>query len=61
MVCGKKPSIGEIIATSVNQIVPLKIPWTYKNVVLYSTRSPIPLGWLKGGFGFETCSTTDSL
>ena len=33
----RKPTIGEIIAISANQIVPLHFPWRYKNVVLYSS------------------------
>ena len=44
----RKPSTGEIIATSASQIVPSKFPWTYKNVVLCS---PFPLAALKGGLG----------
>ena len=44
----RKPSTGEIIATSASQIVPSKFPWTYKNVVLCS---PFPLGALKGDLG----------
>ena len=49
----RKPSTGEIIATSANQIVRLKFQRTYKNVVLF-TRPPFPLAVLKGGSGDET-------
>ena len=45
----RKPSTGEIIATSANQIVRLKFQRTYKNVVLYSPDPPFPLAVLKGG------------
>ena len=38
----RKPSTGEIIATSANQIVPPEILWTYKNVVPYSPDPPPP-------------------
>ena len=53
----RKPSAGEIIATSANQIVPPKfrnseIPWRYK--MLYYIHPIFPLGGLKGGSGFET-------
>ena len=46
----RKPSTGEIIATSANQIVPPEILWTYKNVVPYSPDppAPFPLAVLKG-------------
>ena len=33
----RKPSTGEIIAISANQICATEIPWRYKNVVLYSS------------------------
>ena len=39
----RKPSTGEIIATSANQIIPLKFRRTYKNVVLYSPDLPFLL------------------
>ena len=53
----RKPSIGEIIATSANQIVLLKFHWTYKNVVLYSPDTPFPLAVLKEGLGTRLCQT----
>ena len=46
----RKPSPGEIIATSANQIVLPKFCWTYKNVVLYSPDPP----FLLQGSGAET-------
>ena len=51
----KKPSTGEIIATSANQIA--EIPQRYINVVLYSPdQTPFPLGGVEGGSGDETNS-----
>ena len=46
----RKPSTGEIIATSANQIVPPKSagPTT---MLYYITRPPFPLAVLKGGLG----------
>ena len=43
----RKPSTGEIIAKSANQIAPAEIPWRYKNV-LYSPDPPFLL-WIEGG------------
>ena len=49
----RRLSTGEIIATSANQIVPLKFLVGYENVVLYS-----PHPWrVEGGSGFETTTT----
>ena len=47
----RKPSTGEIIATSANQIVPPKFRLRYKNVALYSPDPPFLLEVLKGGLG----------
>ena len=49
----RKPSTGEIIAKSANQIVPLKFCGGKKNITLYSP-SPFPLGGLKGVSRYET-------
>ena len=46
----RKPSIGEIIATSANQICATEIPWRYKNVVLYSSE-PFSSWNVDGGLG----------
>ena len=53
-----KPSTGEIIAISANQIVPPKFRQRSVNVVLYS---PDPLSsWrVEGGSGFETSDTAE--
>ena len=53
----RKPSTGEIIATSANQIVPPKFRRTYKNVV---TRPPFPLAVLKRGLGTRLADSMDS-
>ena len=44
----RKPSTGEIIATSANQIVPPKFQQTYKNFVLYSPDPPFLLQCWRG-------------
>ena len=49
----RKPSTGEIIAKSANQIALVEIPWRYKNVVLYSPDPPFLL-WIGGGGGLGT-------
>ena len=50
----RKPSTGEIIATSANQIVPQNSARTYINVVLYSLDPPFLLhAVLKGGLGMR--------
>ena len=49
MVCIRKPSTGEIIATLANQIVPPKFWQTYTNIVLYSPDFPIEV--LQGVLG----------
>ena len=41
----RKPSAGEIIAKSANQVVLPKFLWRHKNVVLYSTA---PFSFLEG-------------
>ena len=46
----RKPSTGEIIATSANQICATEIPWRYKNVVLYSP-DPFSSWNVDGGLG----------
>ena len=51
----RKLSTSEIIATSASQIVLLKFPWTYKNVVLCS---PFPLAALKGVLGGDYLPTS---
>ena len=52
----RKPSTGEIIAKSANQIVPQKISLRYKNVVLYSESPDPPFSsWrVEGGSRYET-------
>ena len=46
----RKPSTGEIIAISANQICATEIPWRYKNVVLYSP-DPFSSWNVDGGLG----------
>ena len=46
----RKPSTGEIIATSANQIVPLKFLGPTK-MLYYIHQTPFPLAVLKGGGG----------
>ena len=46
----RKPSTGEIIATSANQIVPLKFCGPTK-MLYYIHQTPVPLAVLKGGLG----------
>ena len=52
----RKPSTGEIIAKSADQIVPQKISLRYKNVVLYSESPDPPFSsWrVEGGSRYET-------
>ena len=50
MVCVRKPSTDEIIATSANQIVPLKFVDLQKCCTIFP-RPPFPLAVLKGGLG----------
>ena len=47
----RKPSTGEIIAKSANQIVPPEFRWRYKNVVLYSPDPPFLLEDSRGVWG----------
>ena len=49
----RKPSIGEIIATSANQIEPLKSLGGTKILYYIFTRLPFPLAVLKGGLGMR--------
>ena len=49
----RKPSTGEIIGTSANQIVPPKFRWTYKNFVLYSP-DPLSSCSVEGESGAKT-------
>ena len=46
----RKPSTGEIIATSANQIVPPKFLGGTK-MLYYIHQPPLPLGVLMGGLG----------
>ena len=46
----RKPSTGEIIATSANQIVPPKFLGATK-MLYYIHQPPLPLGVLMGGLG----------
>ena len=46
----RKPSTGEIIAKSANQIVPPKFLGGTK-ILYYIHQTPFPLGGLKGGLG----------
>ena len=46
----RKPSTGEIIATSASQIVPSKFRGPTKCCTMF-TRPPFPLAVLKGGLG----------
>ena len=46
----RKPSTGEIIATSANQIVPPKFGGPTK-MLYYIHQTPFPLAALKGGLG----------
>jgi len=61
----RKPSTGEIIATSANQMVPPKFRLTYKTVVLYSPDPPFLLQCrrgvcsVEGGSGNETSTVHD--
>ena len=48
----RKPSTGEIIATSANQIVPLKFLGLTK-MLYYIHQTPFPLVVLKGGLGMR--------
>lgn len=48
----RKPSTGEIIVKSANQIVLLNIGMRYKNI----QQIPPPLGALKGGLGTVLCT-----
>ena len=50
MVCGKEAQSSETVATSANQIVPLKKSEVQKCCTIF-TRPPFPLGGLKGGLG----------
>ena len=59
MVVIRKPSPGEIIATSTNQIVLPKCGGT-KIYILYSPDPPFLHGRLEGGSGFETVVTACS-
>ena len=52
----RKPSTGEIIAISANQICATEIPWRYKNVVLYSP-DPFSSWNVDGGLGTRLSST----
>ena len=54
MVCGKETQDNCHISQSG---CPAKIPWTYRNVVLYSPDPPFPITVLKGGSGDETILT----
>ena len=47
----RKPSKGEIIATSANQIVPTEILPDLQKCYTIFTRPPFPLAVLKGGLG----------
>ena len=51
----RKPSTGEIIAKSANQIVPPKFRGGTKFCTIF-TRPPFPLGGLKGGLGTRLLS-----
>ena len=49
----RKPSTGEIIATSANQIVPLKFPGPTK-MLYYIHQTPLSSCNVEGGSGNET-------
>ena len=56
----RKPSTGEIIGTSANQIVPPEISGGPTKILYYIHQTPFPLAVLKGSLGLRLVYTADS-